>query len=240
MSSGPTPMTIDFKKVPEHRQHASGKIMDPNIVRPRTPDGKLLTAKQIRARARRRAKRAGGIMTDEEFNYMFKPVDEWDLQELSRGRPRNHSGTFAGPKPKWISQAVHERSMELFKQAIRTNMNSATPDAMNAILMILHNEEVDEKGRPIIPPSTKLDAAKFLLEHVVGKPTVRLETDLSVKLQGILGVVMANPADALMPPIAGGEGYTVGHLPGVTMPMMIEGQGMTDEEVDFSDTDGPE
>ena len=188
-------MTIDFSNQPDLRQRGSGVVRD-RVPKPVNSEGKLLTRKQIRARARRRMARASKVMTDEEFDYMFKPVEEWDLEELARGRPRNLQGNFRGAKPQWITRDVHERSMDLFRQAVKTEMHSATPDAMNAVRWIVNNEEVDEKGRPIIPPSTKFQAAAFLLEHVVGKPTQRIENDLSVKLQGILGVVMANPAEA--------------------------------------------
>lgn len=217
-------MTVDFRNCPEHRQHKSGKIQDkiPTGERPRTADGKLLTAKQVRARARRRMNRRD-MMSDQEMEVIFrKPIDEWDMEELARGRPRAADGTFRGPKPKWITRAVHEQSMEIFKAAIKTDMNSATVDDMTAIVGILNNEEVDDKGKPIVPASTKLDAAKFLLEHVVGKPKQQLEADVSVHLQSILSVVMANPAETLMSQEAGGAGYTMGHFPGVTIPLGVD------------------
>ena len=197
--------------VPGDREKRAGRGGNPNA--PRTPDGKVLTPKQVRARARRRARRAE-LMSEEEFNAVYKPIEEWDLDELAHGRPRGPKGTFRGPAPKWITRDVHERAMERFKAAIKTRMNGETPTAIDAIQWILGNDEVDEKGKPIVPASTKLDAAKFLLEHVVGKPTQRVESDVSVKLQAILGVVMANPNDALVD-----QGYSVGHLPGVTMAM---------------------
>lgn len=232
----PTPMSIDFSKATDRRQYKSGIIRDDgtpahralgNLNAPRLPDGKLLTAKQIRSRARRRFKRAE-IMSKEEFEKIYKPIEEWDLEELAKGRPKNSRGSWSGPKPSWISRDVHEKSMERFKNAIRTEMNHSTVSAMDAINWVLGNNEVDERGKPLVPASTKLDAAKFLLEHVVGKPTQRIENDVSVKLQSILGVVMANPAEALT---SGPNGYNVGHLPGVTMPMVIEGD-IVDEDID--------
>lgn len=184
---------------------------------PRTPDGKLLTPKQIRARARRKQKRIE-MMTEAEFNARWKPVEEWDLQELAKGRPRDANGRFRGTTPKYLSKEVHEKAMERFKHAIKTEMNGHTPSALDAINKILNNDDVDEKGKAIVPASTKLEAAKFLLEHVVGKPTQRVEQDISVKLQALLGTVMVNPAQALNA-APGDMPYTVGHLPGVTMPM---------------------
>jgi hypothetical protein len=116
-----TPKVVDFRKTPATFLEPSGVTRDalPKSEPPRTSDGKLLTPKQIRARARRRAKRAE-MMSEEEFQALYKPVDEWDLEELSRGRPRNAKGEFRGPAPKWITRDIHERAMERFKAAIRT------------------------------------------------------------------------------------------------------------------------
>jgi hypothetical protein len=151
-----------------------------------------------------------------------KPIDEWDMEELARGRPRDSRGGFRGPKPKWITRVVHEQSMERFKAAIKSDMNATTVTAMDALRGVINNEQVDDKGKPLVPASVKVDAAKFLIEHVVGKPKQQLEADVSVQLQGILAVVMANPTETLMAQASGGQGYTVGHFPGVTIPLGID------------------
>jgi len=213
-----TPRVVDFSKLDD---------------RPRTSEGKLLTDKQIRARARRRMKRAT-IMTDQEHDALYKPVEEWDIEELARGRPRNSKGTFAGAKPKWITVAVHEEAMNMFRQAVKGRMNGMTPMALEAIVNLVENEEYDDKGKPVVPASTKLDAAKFLLEHVVGKPTQRVEGDISVKLQGILGVALANPAETF----GGNRGYTPGHLPGVTMAIGSAADLGPEEDEDVGDLNG--
>jgi len=227
-------ITVDFTGVPDHRLHKSGKLRDqlPTSERPLSADGKLLTPKQIRARARRRMKRAEIMSTQEQEIIFRKPIEEWDLEELSRGRPRNAAGNFRGPKPQWITREVHEQSMDRFKAAIKSDMNATTVDAMTAIRAILNNDEYDDKGKPIVPASTKLDAAKFLLEHVVGKPKQTLEADVSVKLQGILATVMGNPTEMLMGQAQGGMGYTIGHLPGVTIPF-----GAIEEDEDGGEGD---
>jgi hypothetical protein len=148
--------------------------------------------KQIRARARRK----GGMqtLTEQERKAMAgKPVEEWDLEELARGRPRNKSGGWEGPPPKWITAEMHEKSIQLFKNMIRTDMRSHTVLAMNTLKDILENDEVDDKGRPTVPAATKVDVAKFLIEHLVGKPTQPIQADISLKLQGILGNVLVTP-----------------------------------------------
>ena len=223
-----TILTVDFTGIPDHRQHKSGKQRDrlPGDQRPVTASGKLLTPKQIRARARRKAKRAE-IMSDQEREYLYrKPIEDWDLEELARGRPRDRNGGFKGRPPKWVSGAVHEQAMERFTSAVKGGMQVTTIDALRVLTELMNSEEVDHKGKPIVSASTKLDAAKFLIEHVIGKPKQHIQSDVSVKLQGILGQVMANPSQALLSPVQGGEGYTVGHLPGITMAM-----GSADEDI---------
>lgn len=224
-------LTIDFSKGPHIRQHPRGKLRHPPPLdaRPTTADGKLLTPKQIRARARRRAAKTSKqarnqpIMSEVEFEALYKPIEEWDIEELAHGRPRDHNGAFSGLKPKWVTREVHERAMEAFQMAIRTGMNRLTPDALSTLQWVIENDERDERGKPIVPASAKNQAAMFLVEHVVGKPKQRVEQDISVKLQGILGSVMVNPNQALAPPEQGGEGMRVGHLPGVTVPMGLPG-----------------
>lgn len=231
-------VTINFTNVTDIRQHKSGKLRDriPARERPRTADGKLLTPKQIRARARRKGNRAN-VMSDQELEYLYKkPIDEWDLEELARGRPRGADGRFSGPKPKWITAAVHEQAMERYTAAVKSQMNSTTVDALEVLTWLIGNDETDEKGKYLVPPSVKLDATKFLIEHVIGKPKQRIESDVSVKLQGILGSVMVNPTQALMAPDLGGQGYTLAHYPGMTMPM-AQLEDVEDAEVIDDDSD---
>ena len=221
-------MTVDFSKTPDHRMHKSGKLRDklPTNERPRTADGKLLTPRQIRARYRRKANRVNMMSTQELEALYYKPITDWDLEELARGRPRNGEGNFRGATPKWINREMHERAMDFYKAAVRSDMNATTVDALTVLKRIINNDEVDEKGKMVVPASTKVDAAKFLIEHVVGKPMQRIESDVSVKLQAILGTVMVNPTEALMDVASGGQGYTLAHMPGITMPF-----GTADEEI---------
>jgi hypothetical protein len=231
-------MSIDFSKGPSIRQHKSGRIRDRGNTRDHRPvnaEGKLLTPKQIRARARRKAERSRkngkAIMSDLEFEALYKPVDEWDLEELARGRPRDVDGNFRGRKPKWITREVHERAMEQFQLAIKTEMGAMTPTALTTLQYLLESEETDDRGKPLVPASTKFQTSAFLVEHLLGKPKQRMETDISVKLQGILAGVMVNPNEALAPPEQGGMGgYQLAHMPGHTIPMGIEGPAKDDDE----------
>lgn len=146
--------------------------------------------KQIRQRARRKMKVA---LDEVNLLYEHKPLEEWDAEELARGRPRAVDGTFKGKAPPYIDRTVHEQIVRRFEQIVRQEMNAHTVDALKVIGKVLSSEEVDEKNKPIVSAGTKIDAAKFLIEHVIGKPKQRTETDISVKLQAILGTAMVNP-----------------------------------------------
>lgn len=182
--------------------------------RPTNSKGRLMTAKQVRARARRQIQK-GKPVSEEDFEaWSGKPIDEWDIEELSRGRPRDAGGGFRGMPPKYMPRAVHERIAERFKMLVRDQLNQNSVVALGVIGNLLANEEVDDKGKPLVPASTKLDAAKWLVEHVVGKPVQPTQTDISVKLQGVLGAVMVNPTmDENHPDMAAlPRGYTAAHV----------------------------
>ncbi len=144
--------------------------------------------KQIRARARRARK----ISTD-AMEQLYKPVSEWDAEELAKGRPKAADGSFRGRTPPWIDRTVHEEILKQFEHVIRHEMNGHTIRALTVLEQILESDAVDLRGKPLVDAGTKLSAAKFLVEHVLGKPKQRTETDISLKLQGILGVAMVNP-----------------------------------------------
>lgn len=237
---------VDFSKVPSITQRPSKKNAKSVDNRPTTPDGVLLSPKQIRARARRRFKRGmsnrQGAITKQEFNALYKPVEEWDLEELAKGRPRNSNGQFSGRAPEWITREVYEQAMSRFTEVIKGKMGEQGITALETIHGVLTNEDVDHRGKLLIPASTKVQASMFLLEHIVGKPKQHVTQDISVKLQGILGSVMVNPNQALAPPDQGGDfgdpesnlpGYEVAHLPGHTIPIgaedFIEGEVLDDE-----------
>ena len=90
-------------------------------------------------------------------------------------------------------------------------MRSISKAAEGLILKIINSDEVDRRGRPLVPMSVKLDAAKFAWEVVHGKPTARQELDISVKLQGILSDALVQPGQgaigALQPAVMDVESW---------------------------------
>jgi len=154
--------------------------------------GLSTNGKSVRARARRAAMRSERI--DAELGLIMKPVEEWDEEELARGLPREKWGVtgYANMRA-WLPQAVHEEVISQYQKVVKGKMNEATLPAVRILAHLMEDERVDVKGKPLVPASVKLNAAQFLIEHVVGKPTVRVEADISVKLQGLLAHVMAVP-----------------------------------------------
>lgn len=217
------PRTVDFSEA-----HESPDEDD----RPRNSNGQLMTGKQVRSRARRKLVK-GKRLDDETFEaWAGKPIDEWDLEELARGRTRDSGGGFRGKPPAYMPRAVHERIAERFKMLVRDQMNQNAVQALGVISNLIMSDDTDEKGKPLVPASVKLDASKWLVEHVVGKPVQPTQSDVSVKLQGILGAVMVQPTlNQDHPDVAAlPRGYTPAHFG--TRGEAIEADAWYDDEDD--------
>lgn len=177
---------IDFSETEE-----PGFVGGTNV--PRTPVlNDAAHKKQIRRRVRRRKK-----ITKAEFDVLYKPIEEWDMEELARGRPRDKNGGFRGKQPTWMTRQMHEQIMSQFNKVVKGKLNVRAVQALAVIGEVLTDDRVDPRGRPIIPFSVKLDAAKWLVEHVVGRPTVHVEADVNHKITAMLAAVSASPVDAV-------------------------------------------
>lgn len=177
-------------------------LVDDRPVDPETQ--KLMTQRQVRRRAERKLKK-GLHLTDEEMEILFKPLDQWDLEELKRGRPRGIDGKFRGPTPQGFLRAeIKEKIREELQRRVRGKLDTLTIDALSTIEAIMDNNEIDGRGRPIVPAGVKMRAAEFVVDHMMGKPVARVENDLSAKLMAVLGDVMVAPgaqltADGVVP-----------------------------------------
>jgi hypothetical protein len=204
-----TPKKVDFTNTPDIFLHRDVTRKNYDAPKPRTASGRLATPDRVKGRMKSLIKR----VEKEEYDVLYRPVEEWDMEELARGRPKNAVGSFAGRAPAFVTRAVHEAAMARFQELVRSDMNNTTIKALSTLDLLLSSQEVDDNGKPIVPASTKADISKFLLEHIVGKPMQRIQNDISVKLQGILGAVMVTPDMQ-------NQGQSkLAHYPGVTMPM---------------------
>lgn len=132
----------------------------------------------------------------------FKPVKDWDMEELSRGRPRHQDGSFRGHKPTWVTQEIHQEALDRLKDGIRTGLRTHAVRAIEVLGEMLDSQAEDHRGRPLVPAAAKIDVAKFLVEHLVGKPVQPIQNDISIKLQGVLAAVLVQP-DYEIDPVTG-------------------------------------
>lgn len=154
--------------------------------------GLSTSKKQARARARRAAAR--GTRIDAELDLLYKPIDDWDEEELARGLPRNlwnRTHQIA-----WLPRAVHEQVMERYQAIVKSKTNEMALPAIRVMNTLLNDDRVDRKGRPLVSANVKAQCAQWLIEHVIGKPTQKLEADISVKMQAMLANVMVVPTSA--------------------------------------------
>lgn len=191
-SPAASPHTIDFTNVPMSLTGDDSVLIQDT---PLNSKGRVMSKKQIRARVRRAMAKGQNPDPEDAKALVIKPVEDWDLEELARGRPRASDGTFSGRPPQWVTREIHERAMDMFKDLVKRNMRSQTITAMEVVGEILTSTEVDVRGKPVVSASTKLDAAKFLVEHSIGKAVQPIEQEISVKLQAMLGVAIVNPGE---------------------------------------------
>lgn len=134
------------------------------------------------AQIRRRLRRGKGKFEEDlalyaKHNGRWKPIEEWDLQELAHGKPRSKNGDFRGRKPKWITDEVaHEAKRRLMDETF-TQIAEHMTVALRCIVNLIKNEDVDDNGRPVVDSATKLKASIFIIEHILGKPKAVVEIE---------------------------------------------------------------
>lgn len=130
---------------------------------------------QIKIRLRR-----GTAHLDEDMEMLhkvtgrYKPLDEWDLEELARGMPRNKLGTFSGAAPSWITPAVAKEAKRRLTGHAFGSLAKNLDWAVKVLENLLKSKAVDDNGRPIVDAKTKLAAATFVIEHIIGKSPAHL------------------------------------------------------------------
>lgn len=154
----------------------------------RKPDDRLSTKPQaIRARARVRHQR----FTD-DLGYYYehvarKPVEEWDLEELARGKPRGPDGSWKkGATPKWLTPVIQAEAKKRFKEKAFEGLSEYVGIAIRILGELLESDETDHEGKPVVSAREKIDIAKFIVEHVIGKPNQRVALESTPAYKSIL------------------------------------------------------
>lgn len=131
---------------------------------------------------------------DVEIIY-HKPIEEWDWEELSRGRVRNpNGGGFKNGNDNAslvpiITDEAKRRMRELTEHQIMT----LGQQAITVLRDLMTNNEIDDWGKAVVSPAVKVQAATYVLNHIIGTPGHRQEETGKDKLLELMGGVLVNP-----------------------------------------------
>lgn len=160
--------------------------------------------KQIRNRLRRKT---GKITADLDLYYdkaYGKPIEEWDLEELARGRPRDKNGRFQGKTPSWINPAVQREAKRRLLEHTFGSLGGHVNLAVQTIVNLLESNEVDDWGKPLVDARTKLAAATFIIENIIGKPKAIVEVEATDTVRQFLAeALVLDDGEAAHPVING-------------------------------------
>lgn len=146
-----------------------------------------------RNRLRKNMDRLETAVMDDIVLVYQKPVEEWDWAELSRGRPRGEDGTFAGNKPKWITPVIQAEARKRMRMLTEDQLMVHAESAINVLKELMGDQGVDDFGKPTTPAAVKLQAAQYILNHIIGTPKARVEIDTYNPLVELMGGVLVNP-----------------------------------------------
>lgn len=136
---------------------------------------------------------------------LYKPIEEWDMEELARGRPRNRAGTFTGPNPSWLTPLLIKEAKDRLRVLTRDEIAVFSGDAVRTIHRLITSEDVDDDGKPIVSAAVKLNAATYLLDQTIGKATNPVEVTGNVQLQHLMASVLVNEDGTESHPVINGE-----------------------------------
>lgn len=161
----------------------------------------------IRARIRRRGVRLQqDLETYVEVRYT-KPLDEWDLEELARGRTRHTDGTFKGQSAPWITPLIAREAQRRLLAETMGGIASHLPDALKTVARIMESKTLDENGRPLVNAETKLKAAIFIIESIKGKPKAVVEVEGTDMVRQFLAQALVLDDGTPAHPVVDGQFY---------------------------------
>jgi hypothetical protein len=142
----------------------------------------------IKARIRKTEKRMK--RDDEDIKLLFpdrKPIEEWDFEELQAGRPRDpETGKLnrRAKRPKWINPAMLAEAQKRLRTMTATELGTYTGSAIEVMVDLMQSSRVDK---------VRYDAARYVLDQVMGMPTQRTEISAEVSVSTFLADVIENP-----------------------------------------------
>ena len=185
------------------------------------PEGKKPAARGTSTRPRaartrlRRAHERGERDTDQikrDIAIAYgKPLEEWDWEELSRGRARppgdHEPGKIRGRRPKILAegQLINLEAQRRMRALAEHEILTLADEALRCLFELITNDEVNEWGAPLVPAGVKLQASQYIMNHVIGTPKQRHEVSGTNPLAELMGGVLVNPDGRASHEIVDGE-----------------------------------
>lgn len=117
----------------------------------------------------------------------IKPLDEWDFEELARGRPKDKNGFFTGASPQWVTPAITREAKRRLKSKAMDKLGEHVEEAIAVLVAMMASDEVDDNGKPLVDAKTRMAAATYILDQVIGKP--RQGVDIAADAGGFQAVI---------------------------------------------------
>lgn len=147
--------------------------------------------KNARHRARRKVAKAD---ISAEIAAMYdKPIEEWDDEEITRGRPRGRDGTFRGRSPAYLAPTLMVERQRRLRQLMSDDLGTYAADALRVIHSVMMDDRCDDEGKSIVPASVRVDAAKYLVDQFIGKAKVSVDVNEHNPLMDLMAGVLVNP-----------------------------------------------
>ena len=113
-------------------------------------------------------------------------VDDLDDEELARGYPKAKDGTFRGVPPKVIPRAMHNAIRKKLFERAAEKLQMDLLDTVTYMGEVVRNTQID--------PKTRLDAAKWIVERIMGKNPDRVEFSADKPFMELLEDIHRGPA----------------------------------------------
>lgn len=228
--SGPSPfssvMEIDMVTRNIYKKAKTPERERANYIggRPRDESRMSTNPRQIRLRLRRMVETGKDDTQAFDRDLVragYKPIAEWDFEELAYGRPKKNGKLMPRPISYFPQFRIEEEIKRRLHGKSYERIVTMMPLALEAMQKLLVSTEVDDNGKPVVDARTKLAAATYVLDRVMGKTAQAVE--ITAKEDTV--------KNALAPAIVLDDGLPQGHL------NVIEGDVVEDDDEEWEDDD---
>ena len=88
-------------------------------------------------------------------------VSQWTDEELQRGQRRDRNGKWCGRPPKIVPKAVHDELVRRTYSAAQRDITVSLEKAVKKMVSLIDDPDAE--------PAIQFNAAKFVIERVMGK-----------------------------------------------------------------------